>query len=230
MRRLLMVVAVIVAVVMVAGMASATLLGIQANYEGNRPDIEFDNTGIIEYDAVMNLFTLTATDDTLVLPDGTTYQLTGDDYTTTLTLKIYVDESGNLTRGVCGYDMVEKVTEGSVTIAGVTYNTDDVLLQAEVKAFGWDHIDSINTDAFDFLFDTISGGLVTQGIWPSPTPLTAAWVNVSSSNSIDWINGFTISPAKGDKMPTPEPTTLLLLGSGLIGLAGIGRRKFKKGS
>ena len=222
MRKLLMVMAVIMAVVMAAGMASATLLGIKGSYEGNRPDIDFNNIGVINYDADTNLFTLTATDEKLVLPDGTVYWLSGPGFTTTLALQIYVDESGNLTGGITGYDMVEQVTKGSVTIAGVTYNAGDVLLQADVKAFGWG-TGTGGVPAFDFLFDTISGGLVNQGLWPSPAPLTAAWVE-TENKSYSWTSDFTLHNAKGDKMTTPEPATLLLLGSGLIGLAGIGRK------
>jgi len=104
MKRLLMVMVVLIAALMIVGTATAALLEIKGSYEGNRPDIDFDNIGVVNYNADTNLFTLTATDEKLVLPDGTVYWLSGNDYTTTLTLKIYVDESGNLTGGITGYD------------------------------------------------------------------------------------------------------------------------------
>ena len=104
MKRLLMVMVVLIAALMIVGTATAALLEIKGSYEGNRPDIDFDNIGVVNYNADTNLFTLTATDEKLVLPDGTVYWLSGGDHTTTLTLQIYVDESGNLTGGITGYD------------------------------------------------------------------------------------------------------------------------------
>jgi len=230
-----MVMVVIMAVVMVAGVASAALLGI-GKYMNNLPRIQFDSTGTITYDATNNLFTLTAIDNKLILPDGTEITLYDTDDSsvnlkTELRIQIYVDSSGNKTGGVTDYDMVEKVTVGSVTINGVTYNAGDVLLQAEVKAFGWGYITDIYGNTYpvvEFLFDPISGGLVNQSLWPSPTPLTALWAHGAPRYTFNWSNDFEILGIEGKKFPTPEPATLLLLGTGLIGIAQLGRKKLRK--
>lgn len=65
--------------------------------------------------------------------------------------------------------------------------------------------------------------------WENPSSSTGTWSTIDLLNTghngetltLSHISGYTASPV-------PEPTTMLLLGSGLIGLAGVGRKKFKK--
>jgi len=240
----------VLAVFLWAGSAGATLLGVE-NYIPSYPDIKFDDQGKMRYTPATGLFEIyNSVDEQITMADGSIYGMSNTyDYSivTGFGLAINVNNSGDLIGGVTNhtyswdisnnngfytgnytsdFDMVEVLLRGEITIDGHTYDATTspvVLLQAEVSAFGSD-----NNDTVDFWFSDVSGALVDDGIWPM-NQLSGAFAK-SPAGAIDWTNGFVIENKGGDKIPAPvpEPATLLLLGSGLIGLAGIGRRKIKK--
>lgn len=205
--------------------AHATLIGVQTSY----PDMIFDNFGKITYTATDGHFQLIASDLQLVMgPSGPAYSVGG---TIALILDIYVDSSGNLIH-TANNTMIEVVTSDTATIGPKSYVKNDVILSGTVYDFGWDTEvrKGVTYGLFDFLADNITGKLVSDFGWSSAVP-TGLVVTPDEGNVWfgSWASDFNIDKAKGNKSPVvPEPATMLLLGSGLVGVGVFARRKFGK--
>lgn len=116
-------------------------------------------------------------------------------------------------------------------------------------------IDSLTYyDKYEFDEGTSENGLlsITGGTWYAPVPVefyavkgstsyAMYWLGFDGASSAQWTTGHLVGAADQDSVgishltgynptsaPVPEPATLLLLGSGLLGLLGISRKKFKK--
>jgi len=226
--------------------ADATLLGVKHIIAPLYPDIHCNNVGLIRFDPDPggggSLF-YTA------LPSRIKYSRNPNDWDPfheriDYTVAWDLDSSGNLLAGGT-MDLFLKAGE-SVEISGKTYSGGGSglsLLSGSVTAFGWDNL--MEFPYFDFWVDSLSGPLVTDGVWSAgyPTGIEgegagATYYDEGGTDlgwpSGDWwnrTNGFEIDKVKSDMAPTiPEPTTLILLGSGLVGLMGYAWRRKKKQS
>ena len=208
MQRLLMVVAVIVAVVMVAGVASALLY---ENFYGAPDDNNYIN--LYEYGwpgprSITLHFDLTAINT--VGPPYPTTDETGYDPSLGMA-------SGELDFTFSSADLPSETVQiwtgfydGNQLLAEQTYHLGSWWrgLRREYASLNIDlETAGVLTYLDDGLLDTI----------------------VLVPRALDWkINDIRLDQASLSATPIPEPTTLLLLGTGLIGLAGIGRKRLKR--
>jgi len=111
--------------------------------------------------------------------------------------------TGNASDGIGGNELVATVNVGD-DVGWKAHDVTDMIKNDLTNGYGW--------SAFSFM----NAGYA--GLW-----FSAAESGAPAYLRIETESGEIVGP-----VPTPEPSTFLLLGAGLLGLIGIGRKKFQK--
>jgi hypothetical protein len=130
------------------GTAMAALLGVHLTF----PLISYQNTSpnALSYSATTKLFSIDATPSAILFASNEVHFVTGG----TLTIRLFVDNSGALVGGIPGDDLV---LTGTV-MRGTNIYTG-ILLTGEVTGFGF--LESGATDQYDLRFTPTGGALLS---------------------------------------------------------------------
>jgi hypothetical protein len=212
--------------------ATSIIEGRTLSVAGLYPDITIDSSADIVFTSAGvgggGTLIYTANDLIITYASGDFDPLAGKvDFTLTMT----INNLGQITSGSMEEEVVSAFTLQNVPGGPHSYAVGETVLSGPVTGMQWENSGGIGL--FGFIIQPLSGEFVNDGFWPgAPATYIVGRSDEDPWPGPAWWNGgdFELNKAKANKAPTPEPSTILLLGFGLVGAAGYAWRRKKKQS